>query len=836
MKIVLFFLGLFIPVVLIASEKSGDSCNHQLYYMAPAAIWEETLPLGNGRLGMMPDGGIQRERIVLNEISLWSGAEADYSNPDASKSLPTIRRLLFEGKNRVAQEVMYSSFVPRKQEADKRYGTYQVLGNLNIDFIYPEIGASASIAPRVMEAEAKPQILDYKRGLSLRDALAYTSFRQNGVTYRREYFVSRDNDVIVVHLTADRKGGLSFSATLERAKSAVVRMDGQTLLMNGVLDSGISEKEGMKYRVAMRLVAKGGKQDVSVKNGLTLKYGDEAWLILSATTSFAAEGTCFWGEHYIQACDSLLENAEMKIKNELSAHKVFSFVSLQDSHIIAHRAFYDRVSLTLPGTEDDLLPTDERIIRFAQKDSPSLANLYYNYGRYLLISSTRPGSLPPNLQGLWANTLQTPWNGDYHTNINVQMNHWPLEQAGLSELYQPLITMIERLIPSGEKTARCFYGDKADGWVLHMMTNVWNYTVPGERPSWGATNTGGVWLCAHLWEHYLYTKDEEYLRRIYPVLKGATQFFSSTVVQEPKHGWLVTAPSSSPENDFYVPGDSTTRVSVCMGPTMDIQLLTELYTNVITAARLLNCDADYVAKLETDLRKFPPMQISKGGYLQEWLEDYKEADVHHRHVSHLYGLYPSNLISTDATPKLAEACRVTLNRRGDGGTGWSRAWKINFWARLGDGNRAWALFKSLLQPAVNTKTGKYGSGTFSNLFCSHPPFQIDGNYGGTAGIGEMLLQSQNGMIELLPAIPDGWHTGSFCGMRVRGGASIDLDWKDGRATKVAVTALVSGSFTLKMPARVSRAEIKKRGIKHKFTTKTFSLDLCQGERCEILFY
>ena len=464
-----------------------------------------------------------------------------------------------------------------------------------------------------------------------------------------------------------------------------------------------------------------------------------------------------------------------------------------------------------------------------------MAALYYNYGRYLLISSTRPGSLPPNLQGLWANGVSTPWNGDYHTNINIQMNHWPLEQAGLSELYQPLTTLMERLIPSGEASARTFYGDEADGWVLHMMTNVWNYTAPGEHPSGGATNTGGAWLCAHLWEHYLYTQDKDYLRRIYPVLKGAARFFSSTTVQEPSHGWLVTAPTSSPENSFYVPGDSVTPVSICMGPTMDVQLLTELYINVIAAARLLDCDADYVAKLEADLKRFPPMQISKEGYLQEWLEDYKEVDVHHRHVSHLYGLHPGNLISPESTPELAEACRMTLNRRGDEGTGWSRAWKINFWARLGDGNRAWKLFKSLLHPAVDAATGGHGSGTFPNLFCSHPPFQIDGNYGGAAGVGEMLLQSHEGFIHLLPALPDSWTTGNFRGMRVRGGASIDLDWKDGRATRAVVTALVPGKFTVKMPASTVRAEVKVGGHTHTYKKPAFSLDLNKGEAATIHF-
>lgn len=812
-----FFYLVLVSAPLVAAEVPADSCNHQLYYTAPAAIWEETLPLGNGRLGMMPDGGLQREHIVLNEISLWSGMEADYSNPEASKSLPAIQQLLFEGKNREAQELMYSSFVPKKQETDGRYGSYQVLGNLDIDFRF--LAGTTAASPD-----------GYRRWLNLRDAVAYTTFTQDGIAYSREYFVSRRHDVMLVHLTADRKGALNFTARLSRPEHSTLSADGNTLLMNGTLESGKPGLDGMKYRVAMRLVSAGGKQSVSAEQGITLNDGQDAWLILSATTSYDAAGTDFPGERYVAVCDSLL-NAVARPDAQPST----LVAQLKDTQA-GHRALYNRVSLTLPATADDALPTNERILRFAGQESPALAALYYNYGRYLLISSTRPGSLPPNLQGLWANGTLTPWNGDYHTNINIQMNHWPLEQAGLSELYQPLTTLIERLIPSGRGTAKTFYGDKAEGWVLHMMTNVWNYTAPGEHPSWGATNTGGAWLCAHLWEHYLYTQDEEYLRRIYPILKGAARFFSSTTVQEPGHGWLVTAPTSSPENSFYVPGDSVTPVSICMGPTMDVQLLTELYTNVITAARLLDCDADYAAKLEADLKKFPPMQISKEGYLQEWLEDYREAEVHHRHVSHLYGLHPGNLISPSATPALADACRATLNRRGDGGTGWSRAWKINFWARLGDGNRAWTLFKSLLHPAVDAKTGRHGSGTFPNLFCSHPPFQIDGNYGGAAGIGEMLLQSHEGFINLLPALPDGWHTGSFSGMRVRGGAAVDLDWRDGRAVRAVITALVPGEFTMQMPAGVSRAVITKGDRIISSEDKYFSLELTAGESCEINFH
>ena len=425
MKSLVTFLCALFPLSLMAASAPADTCNHRLWYTAPASIWEETLPLGNGRLGMMPDGGVSREHIVLNEISLWSGSESDYRNPDASKSLPAIRQLLFEGKNLEAQELMYRSFVPKKQETDGRYGSYQVLGDLDIDFSYPEASGAEK----------------YVRSLSLRDGVAHTSFTLGDVDYGRTYFVSRDRDVMLVRLTAGRPGALSFSARLSRAAQATVSVDGNVLLMNGQLSSGNPDKEGMKYRVAMRLVSKGGTVSISPDKGITLKEGQEAWLVLSAATSFAAEGTTFPGERYAEVCDSLLSAVD-------------GVSGLEQSHIAAHRDLYDRVSLTLPASPDDALPTNERLLHFANRPVPGLAALYYNYGRYLLISSTRPGSLPPNLQGLWANGVLTPWNGDYHTNINIQMNHWPLEQAGLSELYQPLTTLMERLIPSGEETAR----------------------------------------------------------------------------------------------------------------------------------------------------------------------------------------------------------------------------------------------------------------------------------------------------------------------------------------------------------------------------------------------
>ncbi|MBQ8672430.1 MAG: glycoside hydrolase family 95 protein [Bacteroides sp.] len=825
-RIILLLTGIALLSACTPSADDGpkDKENHSLYYTSPAAIWEETLPLGNGRLGMMPDGGIQQEHIVLNEISLWSGSEADYANPEASKCLPAIRQLLFQGRNREAQELMYKSFVPRKPESGGTYGCFQNLGELDILF-----------HPAPSDTLSRPD--DYRRELDLRNGVVRTSFTLEGVKHRRTCWVSRAHDVMFIHLQAEGGDGLDFTARLSRKERGTLSVQEGTLLLEGSLDSGIPDTPGMGYRVAMRLLAPQGETKASAEEGLSFTGGDEAWLVISATTSFQAAGTAFPGERYATVCDSLLQEGlravtPVKASSGQANHGKFDAL---EAHAALHRELYDRVSLTLPATPADTLPTDQRILHFATEEAPALAALYYNYGRYLLISSTRPGSLPPNLQGLWADGIYTPWNGDYHTNINIQMNHWPLEQAGLSELIEPLTGYVERLTPSGRESARAFYGSEARGWVLHMMSNVWNYTAPGEHPSWGATNTGGAWLCAHLWDHYEFTCDTAYLRRVYPLLKGAADFFHSTMVREPLRDWLVTAPSSSPENAFYV-GNDPTPVSVCMGPTMDVQLVSELYDNVIRAGEVLGVDADFADTLRYEMRKMPPMQVGLDGRLQEWLEEYREQDEQHRHVSHLYGLHPGRLITPDATPQLAQACRATLERRGDGGTGWSRAWKINFWARLGNGDRAWRLFHSLLQPAVDTTTHRHGSGTFPNLFCSHPPFQIDGNFGGTAGIGEMLLQSHAGHIELLPALPTCWQEGSFKGMRVRGGGQMDAQWKEGRLVKATLQAPDGGTFRLKMPLYAGKAILSySHGRKQQVQDRTIELQLATGEKVEIKF-
>ncbi|MCF0180224.1 MAG: glycoside hydrolase family 95 protein [Bacteroidales bacterium] len=770
---------LFFLVSCSEAQYSTLNPNDFLLYDSPARIWEESLPLGNGRLGCSDFGGTFSEHIVLNEISMWSGSEADYSNPKASESLPKIRKLLFEKRNVEAQNLMFNSFVPNKTNGAS-YGSYQMLADLMLTTILSDSTFSS-----------------YSRRLDMKSGVTTTHWMSGDSHYKRQIFVSRSNDIIVIRQYSDTPFNMRVS--LSRPERGESHFENGTLSLLGQLDSG-TDQEGVRF-VAKLIPRYDGT--LSQLNDSTILLSDvsDVCLIISASTSY------LYGDEYITHTDSIL-----------SSLKSIDYATLKSSHIEAHSELYNRVALELDGSSsEENLTTDERIRRFAYSQDPGLVELYYNFGRYSLISSTRPGSLPPNLQGLWANECGTPWNGDYHTNINVQMNHWPLETGNLSELYDPLIRLVENSVESGSKTAKDFYGKEAHGWVMHMMTNVWKFTAPGDHPSWGATNTGGAWLCAHLWEHYEYTLDTLYLKRVYPIMKGCAEFFHSTMVREPSHNWLVTAPTSSPENEFLLDGH---KVSVCFGPTMDTQIISELFGNVVKSSQILGVDEDFASLLCDDLRMLPPMQVSKNGYLMEWLEDYEEVDIHHRHVSHLYGLHPSRQISPDSTPELAEACRATLNRRGDEGTGWSRAWKVNFWARLADGNRALKLLTSLITPAIDS-AGNILGGTFPNMWCSHPPFQLDGNFGGTAGIAEMLVQSHMGFVDPLPALPDKWRSGSVRGMCVRGGGKVDMQWCDGCLTSIRISGGKLKEYDVALPKNCTKAYI---------SGKEVQIKRCFGER------
>jgi len=764
-----------------------DNTQWRLWFDRPATTWEETLPLGNGRLGMMPDGQIDRETIVLNDITLWSGGVQDANNPDAAKYLPEIRRLIFEGKNDQAQDLVYRTFVCKGQGSgygrgsSVPYGSYELLGNLYIDYQY-------------LTDNKKTE--KYRRTLFLNDAVARTAFVMDNVKYTREYFTDFHRDVMIVRLYASETGKLNFRLGMDRPQAFETKLNGDQLVMKGQLDNGTDGK-GMRYMAQVAIKLNGPGKIEGNDGKLNVTNAQEALIVISATTDYKDSG-------YETKCTQLLNNALSETK----------YTTIKAEHTDAFRAYFDRASLNLKShTGKDTIPTNRRLIAFANDPNDNgLVELYYHYGRYLFISSTRRGLLPPNLQGLWANTIHTPWNGDYHLNINVQMNHWLAEPANLSDLHLPLLRLTSSLVEPGRETAKAFY--KADGWVAHMMTNIWGFTAPGEHPSWGATNTGGAWLCAHLWEHYDFTRDRTYLQRVYPTLKGASEFFMSTLVTEPKHRWLVTAPTTSPENSFYMPGTKKA-VNICAGSTMDNQLVRELFTNTIAAAQILNLDADFCNKLQKAINQLPPNRTGSDGRLMEWLEEYEEVDPQHRHVSHLYGLHPGNQITPLHTPELAEAARQSLEVRGDRGTGWSRAWKINFWARLGDGNRAYKLLASLLAPSreVNVSysggRGNSGSGTYPNLFCAHPPFQIDGNFGGAAGITEMLLQSHTGVIELLPALPEVMAEGTFDRFCVRGGAEISAAWKNHQLTSALLKASIDNTFKIKIPEYAENVRFEK---------------------------
>lgn len=759
---------------------SGAGAQSLAYHFdAPAAIWEECFPQGNGRIGFMADCRTDREKIVLNEISTWSGSIQNTDNPEAAKHLPEIRSLLFQGRNFEAQELVYKYFTCAGVGSNggksfaKPYGCYQLFGNLYIDY------------------GMKGEVSGYRRELSLPEAVSVVSYKQGGVNYRRELFASYCDDVNVIRLTADRKGAISLKLSMDRKSNVewkqawqpVCSVEDGDLLFRGRLHAGTeadddAELKGMKLEGRVRvLLPKGGSLS---NDGQSLSVSDASEVII-----LAGSITDYFSEGYA---------SELKAQVDAAAKK--SYRKLLSSHKEAFGRLFGRVDLSF-GSDParEALPMGERLAAF-EKDhnDPSLVSLYYQFGRYLLISSTRPGCLPPNLQGLWAQTIRTPWNGDYHMNINVEMNLWPAESGNLSELHMPLVDWTKSQVESGANTARVFYNSR--GWVTHVIGNVWQFTSPSEGPSWGATNTSAAWLCQHLYRHYQYTQDIEYLQQVFPIMKDAALFFVDMLVEDPRSRYLVTAPTTSPELGYILPEGR--KVSICAGSTMDNQIVRELFSNVIEGAEILGIDDCYAAQLAALRSRIKPTTVGEDGRIMEWMEPYRESEVQHRHVSHLYGLYPGDEISVTRTPELAEAARRTLEVRGDKSTGWSMAWKINFWARLHDGEHAYKLVTDLLHPASSSNTSySNGGGSYPNLFCAHPPFQIDGNLGGAAGIAEMLVQSHEGFIELLPALPKALKDGSFSGLCVRGGAEVSASWKDMQLTHVKLTATHEGDFEIK---------------------------------------
>jgi alpha-L-fucosidase 2 len=735
-------------------EFTNDIC---LRFDTPATIFTESLPLGNGRLGAMVFGNPSNETIVLNEISLWSGGYQDANRDDANQYLKEIQYLLLVKKNKEAQELLQKTFICKGSGSSSgEYGCYQILSELNIDW------------------DDKSEFKNYQRILDVEDALAYVSWNKNDIDYQMTVITDFDKDRIHFKIKSSKPKSINLKTSFNRTENAKIYLKDNRIVLEGQLPYG--EKKGMKFAALADIVLNGGEL-VEENSKLKVSNASELEIVVYAMTNFDFD---YKG---LKDIDPLAELQKINIPDKLSFDKDVKIHSKRFGKYFNRCRWYSQLE-----NKGEKITTNDRLVKYAKggKD-PELPILYFNFGRYLLICSSRPGLLPANLQGLWAHEYQTPWNGDYHLNINIQMNYWLAEITNLSDLAEPLYRFVAALQDNGRKTAQAYYN--APGWVAHVISNPWLFTAPGENASWGSTLTGGAWLASHLWEHYRFTRDTTFLERYYPVIKGVTEFLNAILLEE-EHGWLVTAPSNSPEH-AYKTADGFVG-STCMGPTMDMQICRQLMYSTIKSSEILDVDKDFAETLKERVKKLAPNQIGADGDFNEWLEDWADTDPRHRHVSHLYGLHPYDEITPEGTPELAAACRKTLEIRSDEGTGWSKAWKINFWARLHDGDHALVLFKGLLNPDY------IRGGTYPNLYCSHPPFQIDGNFGGTSGLTEMLLQSHGNdeVIRFLPALPtdSDWAQGEVHGLMARGNVSVDLKWNDHQLSEIILLPNKTGKI------------------------------------------
>ncbi|WP_164121862.1 glycosyl hydrolase family 95 catalytic domain-containing protein [Sphingobacterium sp. xlx-130] len=752
--------------------------------------WLKALPIGNGSLGAMVFGDVNQERIQLNEMTLWSGSRDDEAdNPDASRHLGKIRELLFQGKYKEATELTVRTQITkglgsgRANGANLPFGCFQTLGDLRLDF-----GTKATYD-------------DYYRELDLMTGVSLTRFSQNGVNFIREVFASHPDQAIIIRLTADRPGAINVRLTMDRPERFNTVALKDELRMVGRMDNG-KGGDGMRYMARVIPVLDGGQMD-SQGESIQINAANAVTLVVAAKTDYKQQYPEFVNPNFEKELEAVVKKATSKAYNKLKSRHVEDFSS-----------FMKRVDFRL-GNGLNNVPTNELMFNNQlSSGNQDLYPLYFQYGRYLLLSSSREGGLPTNLQGIWANKIQTPWNGDYHTDINVQMSYWPAEVTNLSETHRPLFDLMASLSIPGKKTAAVQY--QMQGWVLHPITNVWGYTSPGESARWGMHVGGGGWIAQHLWEHYAFTQNKAHLNSAYPMLKEACLFYLDWLAEDPKTGKLVSGPSPSPENSFRTSDGYVSQIS--MGSSHDQQVIFNLFENTLNTIAVLGInDAAFRKRLQTAKDKLARPKIGSDGRLMEWAEEFEEVEPTHRHMSHLFAMYPGNEITLYKTPELANAVQKSLEVRGDSGVGWTFGWKMGLWARLHNGDRALKLLDRQLRPKFDhsSKTSGGGGGTYYNLFNEGPPFQIDGNFGVVAGVAEMLLQSHEEFIELLPALPKSWSDGEVSGLVARGAMEIDMKWEDG----ILKDAFIKAKY--KTPCKI------------KYNNKFIELKLSPGKRINL---